>query len=88
MATVELYTTPICPFCHRAKQLLQRKGVQYRERNVMLNPGTRAEMVDRAGGARTVPQIFINGQHIGGCDELYALDGKGGLDPLLRAEAS
>jgi glutaredoxin 3 len=88
MATVELYTTPICPFCHRAKQLLQRKGATYTETNVMLNPVKRAEMVERSGGARTVPQIFIDGRHIGGCDELYALDGRGGLDPLLRAEAS
>jgi len=88
MAHVELYTTPICPFCHRAKQLLQRKGVTYVERNVMLNPGTRAEMRERAGGANTVPQIFIDDRHIGGCDELYALDAKGGLDPILRAEAS
>ncbi|MQX37441.1 glutaredoxin 3 [Roseospira navarrensis] len=88
MAHVELYTTPICPFCHRAKQLLQRKGAAYTEHNVMLNPGKRAEMVDRAGGARTVPQIFIDGRHIGGCDELYALDGQGGLDPMLRAQAS
>jgi len=86
MAQVELYTTPICPFCHRAKQLLDRKGVRYRELNVMLKPGTRAEMRERAGGANTVPQIFIDGHHVGGCDELYALDRQGGLDPLLSAE--
>ena len=83
MAQVELYTTPICPFCHRAKQLLDRKGATFTEINVMLNPGTRAKMRERAGGAHTVPQIFIDGRHIGGCDELYALDRKGGLDPLL-----
>ncbi|KAA5604890.1 glutaredoxin 3 [Roseospira marina] len=85
MAHIELYTTPICPFCHRAKQLLQRKGASYDEHNVMLNPGRRAEMRTRSGGANTVPQIFIDGQHIGGCDELYALDARGGLDPLLQA---
>jgi glutaredoxin 3 len=88
MAHIELYTTPICPFCHRAKQLLQRKGVAYDEINVMLNPGRRAEMLERAGGARTVPQIFIDGRHIGGCDELYALDARGGLDALLQKQAS
>lgn len=88
MATVELYTTPICPFCVRAKQLLNSKGVSFQEHNVMLNPSRRAEMRDRAGGVNTVPQVFINNRHIGGCDELYALDGKGGLDPLLAQEAS
>jgi glutaredoxin 3 len=81
-----MYTTPICPFCVRAKQLLAQKGVAFEEHNVMLDPAMRGQMMDRAGGARTVPQIFINGQHVGGCDELYALDAKGGLDPLLVGE--
>jgi len=85
---VEMYTTPICPFCLRAKHLLEQKGVGYDEYNVMLDPDTRATMIERSGGARTVPQIFINGQHVGGCDELYALDAKGGLDPLLAGMAS
>jgi len=85
MAKVEIYTTPICPFCHRAKQLLQRKGASFTELNVMLDPERRAEMKTRANGGNTVPQIFINGQHVGGCDELYALDARGGLDPLLAA---
>ncbi len=88
MTQVDIYTTPICPFCHRAKQLLDRKGAPYREINVMLKPVTRAEMRERAGGARTVPQIFIGDRHIGGCDELYALDRKGGLDPLLTSQGA
>jgi glutaredoxin 3 len=81
-----MYTTPICPFCVRAKQLLAQKGVRFAEHNVMLDPAMRGQMMERAGGARTVPQIFINDRHIGGCDELYALDAKGGLDPLLAGE--
>ncbi|SDE26504.1 glutaredoxin 3 [Rhodospira trueperi] len=86
MPRVEMYTTPICPFCVRAKQLLAQKGVAFEEHNVMLDPAMRGQMMERAGGARTVPQIFINGQHVGGCDELYALDAKSGLDPLLAGE--
>lgn len=88
MPTVELYTTPICPFCVRAKQLLDQKGVVYVEHNVMLNPDTRVLMRQRAGGANTVPQIFVGDRHIGGCDDLYALDARGGLDPLLAAETA
>jgi len=86
MPRVEMYTTPICPFCVRAKQLLAQKGVGFAEHNVMLDPAMRGQMMERAGGARTVPQIFINDRHVGGCDELYALDAKGGLDPLLTGE--
>ncbi len=67
----------------RAIQLLENKGVQYTEINLMVDPGRRQEMLDRAQGGYTVPQIFIDGQHIGGCDELYALDRNGKLDPLL-----
>lgn len=83
MATVELYTTPICGFCHAAKRLLTSKGVSFSEVNVMADPSRRAEMTQRANGGRTVPQIFIDGRHIGGSDELHALDRAGKLDPLL-----
>lgn len=83
---VTLYTTPICPYCVVAKRLLERKGIAYREVDV-LDPGGRAEMLSRSGGRRTVPQIFVGGTHVGGCDELYALERSGGLDPLLAAEA-
>ncbi len=84
MATVEIYTSPFCPYCTRAKQLLHSKGVAYKEIDVMMHPDRRREMEDRAG-RHTVPQIFIDGTHVGGCDDLVALDSKGGLDPLLGA---
>ncbi|HCP80953.1 glutaredoxin 3 [Octadecabacter ascidiaceicola] len=84
MATVEIYTTPICGFCHRAKRLLSSKGVSFTEIDVMQDPSRRAEMMQRANGGRTVPQIFIDGQHIGGSDEMAALDRAGKLDPLLN----
>ena len=82
MARVEIYSSPYCPYCVRAKALLDRKGALYEEIDVMANPNRRPEMERRSGG-HTVPQIFIDGDHIGGCDELMALDRKGGLDPLL-----
>lgn len=85
MADITIYTTMFCPFCHRAKGLLQRKGAAFEEIDVDITPGAREEMVRRAGGRRTVPQIFIGGTYIGGSDELHALDAKGGLDPLLAA---
>ncbi|WP_375279588.1 glutaredoxin 3 [Pseudooctadecabacter sp.] len=85
MATVELYTTPICGFCHRAKSLLTSKGVSFSEVDVMADPSRRAEMMQRANGGRTVPQIFIDGKHIGGSDDLAALDRAGKLDALLNA---
>lgn len=85
MATVEIYTTPICGFCHAAKRLLTSKGVSFSEVDVMRDPSRRAEMVQRANGGRTVPQIFIDGVHVGGSDEIHALDREGKLDPLLRA---
>lgn len=84
MAKVEIYTSPTCGYCHAAKRLLTAKGVSFIETNVIAQPGKRPEMVQRAGGARTVPQIFIDGAHIGGCDELYALDDAGRLDALLK----
>lgn len=87
MAQVEIYTTMLCPYCWRAKQLLEERGAQVKEVDVMADGKLRAEMRERAGGRTSVPQIFINGQHVGGCDELYALDHAGKLEPML-AEAS
>ncbi len=85
MQTVEIYTSPTCGYCHAAKRLLNQKGVTYSEVNVVTNPDRRPEMEKRAHGRRTVPQIFIGGQHVGGCDDLYALEDAGKLDPLLQA---
>jgi len=83
MATIDFYGTLYCPYCVRAKTLLERKSASYNEIRVDLEPTKRAEMQQRGGG-RTVPQIFIDGIHIGGCDELHALERSGGLDPLLQ----
>lgn len=83
MAEVELYTTMFCPYCARARALLQRKGVVYTDIDIAEEPGRRAEMIRRAGGRTSVPQIFINGEHIGGSDELVALDRAGALDTKL-----
>lgn len=83
MAKVEIYTSPFCGYCSRAKRLLQSKNVPYTELDVSADHDLREAMVERSGGRRTVPQIFINGQHIGGSDDLHALDATGGLDPLL-----
>lgn len=83
MATVEIYTTQICGFCHAAKRLLTSKGVSFAEVDVMADPSRRAEMVQRANGGRTVPQIFIDGAHVGGNDDLQALERAGKLDSLL-----
>ncbi|MBK0400753.1 glutaredoxin 3 [Limibaculum sp. M0105] len=85
MKSVEIYTTPICPYCMMAKRLLQKKGVPFTEINVMGDATTRSEMVQRAHGRNTVPQIFIGETHVGGCDDLFALDERGGLDPMLAA---
>lgn len=83
MKTVEIYTTPSCPYCVAAKRLLQKKGVTYAETDVSRDPALRQAMTQRAGGRRTVPQIFIGGTHVGGCDDLHELDHQGRLDPLL-----
>lgn len=83
MAKIEIYTTSICPFCHAAKKLLNDKGATFSEISLTQEPHLRDRMIERASGGRTVPQIFIDGTHIGGCDDLYALDAKGALDPLL-----
>ena len=84
MAKVEIYSSPLCPYCSRAKKLLTSKGADFTEIDVLQQPQRKSEMMQRAGGAHTVPQIFIDGTHIGGCDDLYELDGKDGLDPLLQ----
>jgi glutaredoxin 3 len=87
MAEVELYATMFCPYCTRARALLQRKGVAFVDIDIAAEPERREEMIRRAGGRTTVPQIFIDGEHIGGCDELVALDRAGGLDPKLGIPA-
>jgi glutaredoxin 3 len=83
LARIEIYTTPYCPFCVRAKALLNSKKVAFEEIDVSDDDDLREQMVKRAGGRRTVPEIFVNGRIIGGFDELRALDLKGELDPLL-----
>jgi len=85
MQQVEIYTSPLCGFCHAAKRLLNKKGVTFSEINVMTRPDRKQEMMRRANGGHTVPQIFIGDTHVGGCDELFALDRAGKLDPLLAA---
>lgn len=85
MVQVEIYTTPTCPYCQAAKALLTRKGVAYVETDVSRDPALRDAMTQRAGGRRSVPQIFIDGRHVGGSDDLHALDRDGKLDPLLVA---
>lgn len=83
MQAVEIYTTPLCGFCHAAKRLLSQKGVSFTEIDVSADPAQRRAMSERAHGRRTVPQIFVGGAHVGGCDDLYALERAGRLDPLL-----
>jgi glutaredoxin 3 len=80
---VTIYTAACCPYCDRAKALLRRKGAVFEEIDVTLRPRLRAEMRDKAGGRNTVPQIFVGEHHVGGCDDLHALEAQGGLDPLL-----
>ena len=83
MKPVEIYTSPFCGFCHAAKRLLKHKGVNYSEVNVLTDPSRKSEMIERAKGGRTVPQIFIGEKHVGGCDDLYLLEHQGRLDKLL-----
>ncbi len=85
MAKVEIYTKMGCPFCARALRLLKSKEVAIEEHDITMGGPKRAEMLERAPGSSTVPQVFIDGRHIGGSDDLAALDAKGGLDPLLAA---
>ncbi|MBI5119477.1 MAG: glutaredoxin 3 [Rhodospirillales bacterium] len=83
MPRIEIYTTQICPYCDRAKRLFKKKGVTWEEIDVSTDDGLRAFMTNRASGKRTVPQIFIDDLHVGGCDELYELEHDGKLDRLL-----
>lgn len=85
MTKIEVYSSMLCPFCYRAKKLLEKKGATFTEIDVMLNPRRKAEMVERSGGRTSVPQIFINDRHVGGCDDLYALEAGNKLEPLLQA---
>ncbi len=85
MKPVEIYTSPLCGFCHAAKRLLTKKGVEFTEYDVSREPEKRQEMMARANGGYTVPQIFIGDMHIGGCDDLFDLEQDGKLDPLLAA---
>ena len=83
MANVEIYTTIMCGFCTAAKRLLDSKGIEFIEKDVSSDQEARVQMIDRSGGRRSVPQIFINGEHVGGCDDLYALEQQGKLDSKL-----
>lgn len=84
MQPVEIYTSPFCGYCHAAKRLLAAKGVAFTEIDLAREPGRRAEMLARAAGRSTVPQIFVGATHVGGCDDLHALDRAGKLDALLE----
>lgn len=86
-AKVEIYTWSMCPFCIRAKALLDKKGVDYTEYCIDGDEAARAEMAKRANGRRSLPQIFIDDQHVGGCDDIHALNSRGKLDPLLKGVA-
>jgi glutaredoxin 3 len=85
MPNIEIYSSPLCGFCHAAKRLLNEKGVEFTEYNVLTDPTLKPKMIERANGSRTVPQIFIDNVHVGGCDDLYALESAGKLDPMLAA---
>ena len=87
MPKITIYTTPICPYCVRAKQLFKHKGIPFEEIDVAFDSGRRAQMIERTHGRRSVPQIFIGDTHVGGCDELYALDREGKLALLLTEGA-
>jgi glutaredoxin 3 len=87
-ANIEIYTWSTCPFCIRAKALLQNKAVEFTEYCIDGDNAAREEMADRANGKRSLPQIFIDDRHVGGCDDLYALEGQGQLDPLLQGQAA
>ena len=85
MKNVEIYTSPICGFCSAAKRLPNFKNASFVEINVMIDPALRAQMIQRANGSQTVPQIFIGNEHIGGCDDLHALENAGKLDAILAS---
>jgi glutaredoxin 3 len=84
MVNVDIYTTPYCPFCIRAKKLLANKKVEFNEIDLSENPDKFEEMLSKSNGARTVPQIFVNGEHIGDCDHIHDLDQKGELNKILK----
>lgn len=84
MPDVVMYSTGFCPYCVRARMLLERKGIDYRDIRIDLEPARRSEMIERSGGRTSVPQIFIDDFHVGGCDDMYALEQQGRLDPLLE----
>lgn len=88
MVKIEIYTTMFCGYCQSAKHLLKKKGVAFEEIDISLKPPQRAVMIERADGNSTVPQIFIDGESIGGCDELYVLDQEGKLDALLGTQVT
>lgn len=88
MTAITIYTTALCPYCHRAKKLLKSKGVDFEEIDVTFKPNQRAQMRDRAGGKNTVPQIFVGDDHIGDCDKIHTLDKTGELDALLNRSTS
>ncbi len=85
MKQVEIYTSPLCGFCHAAKRLLKEKGVSFSEIDILSDPSRKSEMIQRSNGGRTVPQIFVGDLHLGGCDDLYALDRAGKLDAFLKS---
>jgi len=87
MVKVEIYTRRFCGYCDAARALLQRKGVAFTEHDTTGQPELRRQMIDRANGGMTLPQIFVGATHVGGCDDLYALEAEGRLDPLLSAGA-
>ncbi len=87
MANIEVYSGDFCPYCVKAKSLLKKKGLEFLEYNVKRDIKRQAEMAERAPGARTIPQIFINNRHVGGCDELFALERRGELDNWLELGA-
>ena len=86
MTRIEIYSSLLCGYSHRAKKLLESKGVDFEEIDVMLRPRRRAEMVERSGGRRSVPQIFVDGVHLGDCEEIYALEAAGKLAAILEGE--
>jgi glutaredoxin 3 len=84
LARIEIYSSMLCGHSYRAKKLIESKGVAFEEIDIMLRPGRRAEMVERSGGRTSVPQIFVDGRHLGDCEELYALEAAGRLGPILE----
>ncbi len=87
MAIIEVYSGDFCPYCMKAKSLLKKKGLEFSEYNIKRDMKRQAEMAERAPGTRTIPQIFINNRHVGGCDDLFALEKRGELDTWLESEA-